>query len=229
MGVLQRLAARQVAKNDAREWQSILPLCSPLEMAVFRANLRCRTARENLRGSLFLTSHRIVWRIREPGYPHGSGFESRLADLAAVGRPEGSTEPGVFMLGIVRNGAAGAVLFSPQMQTAANVQLAEEMFAQIAEFYRFRTETASPAAGDVDPGVVSSDDGDVVSHFRMASAEAAIQAANLLDELGYWARSGVDGSTGVLVVSHFPHHAEEVRRTVVTVDPAAVETPATNS
>lgn len=81
------------------------------EAPINHAQLRCTSAGEDSRGTLFVTTHQVVWRVPEAGWPEGAGFQVRLEDLKLVGRRQGETEPGVFALGMELRGQVGALHF----------------------------------------------------------------------------------------------------------------------
>lgn len=134
MGILQRAAQKSADKFAERSWRDMdRAWVSRDEAPVNHAHLRCTSGREDCRGTLFVTTHQVVWRIHEPGWPEGAGFAVRLEDLRLVGRRPGETEAGVFALGMELRGEVGALLFRPQRPSQASTLFAEEMFESIKD------------------------------------------------------------------------------------------------
>lgn len=130
MGLLQRFVAKRSEASQQRFWAEVQNLMRHNETPINYAHLRGISRRENLRGTLYVTNNQVIWRIGEPGYPRGAGFQTPFADLEVVGRATDVPEPGTFALGIRRDGQVGAIMFKPQRpRDEASVLLAEAMFA----------------------------------------------------------------------------------------------------
>jgi hypothetical protein len=130
MGLFRRAAN----KSGSSFWKQAAPVMAANEVPVEYAHLRCVSGSEDSKGTLFLTSEQVIWRIADPRVPRGYGFEVPIRDLKAVGRVVGIDDPGSFGLGMESNGEVGMLLFLPQHpKDPANVALAENMARAIHE------------------------------------------------------------------------------------------------
>lgn len=137
MGLLRRIAS----KSESGFWREVQ--LGPSEQPLEYAHLRCRSAREDLRGTLFLTSQRVIWRIHEAGLPPYTGFDKSLEDLKA-GKASDEKELGHFVLVTEQDGETGLLLFSPQRRnSSASARLAEDLYLRIGrEVKRARADVA---------------------------------------------------------------------------------------
>lgn len=128
MGLFRRAAEQ----SSSSFWSMAANVMRPDEEPVDYAHLRCQSGREDLPGTLFLTSKQVIWRAVAPGVPKGAGFEVAIEDLIAAGPVASDPSPGVFGLGMELQGQQGMLVFRPQRQRSdASIEHAERMLEQI--------------------------------------------------------------------------------------------------
>lgn len=129
MSILRRLSTRSRLKFWAEAG------LGPLEEAVNYAHLR---ASDGLRGILFLTNYRLIWRIHEPGHPPGSGFSLALNNIVAAEPTPDVSEQAVFRVAAPESSGEVVYLdFFPQRVDRASLQLSVDLYKDlIAELER---------------------------------------------------------------------------------------------
>lgn len=133
MGIFKRASD----KSQSGFWKQVTAVMRPGETRVQYAHLRCVSGGEDMKGTLFLTSEQVIWRVADPRVPKGSGFEVRIQDLKACGKGQGVDDPGSFVLGMEQNGQVGGLLFFPQHpKDPASVAHADKMRERIGDARR---------------------------------------------------------------------------------------------
>jgi hypothetical protein len=69
-------------------WQLVRPAMGADEQPVHHAHLNRVRGTDKMSGTLFLTSHQLLWRSVDPSDPSGSEFETPLTDVINVEQPQ---------------------------------------------------------------------------------------------------------------------------------------------
>lgn len=126
-------------------WQLVSELMSEDETAVHCAHVRCVQGGQDLLGTLFLTSRRLIWRVIDPRDPEGSGFEVPVDELLDVERPTRLAMFRAFRL-VHRVGASNVdSYFFPKQKSDVERLLCDQMFHEIADAWSRTRELRLPA------------------------------------------------------------------------------------
>ncbi|WP_110180924.1 hypothetical protein [Nocardioides solisilvae] len=109
-------------------WGLVRPVMLPTEKPVHLAHLRCVQGAQDYSGTLFVTTHQVVWRTIDPRMPEGSAFEIRFPDLVDVERPARVAMFHAFRLVTEENGRPVDVYLFPQHKTEVDRILCDRMF-----------------------------------------------------------------------------------------------------
>ncbi len=113
------------------------------ETSLGYAQLSRRSPTGDQRGTLFLTTRRLIWRTYASEVGAGAWLDVALEDLIRVGRVTGLRSPGVFGIRFRQDGAEETVIFCAQQpHRVASVKLAENLFRNL----RLRTRDGARAA-----------------------------------------------------------------------------------
>ncbi|WP_181310029.1 PH domain-containing protein [Nocardioides campestrisoli] len=127
-------------------WQLVRPVMLENERPVHFAHLRCVQGAQDFSGTLFVTSHQVIWRTIDPRMPEGSAFELRFPDVTAVERPSRVAMFHAFRLVTEDGGRPVDVYFFPQHKTDVDRILCDQMYDAVQSTWARHDEPESASA-----------------------------------------------------------------------------------
>ncbi|WP_101523036.1 hypothetical protein [Nocardioides houyundeii] len=124
-------------------WQMAQPVMAAAESPIHMAHLRCVQGTQDFTGTLFVTSHQVIWRAVDPRVPEGMEFALALTDLAAVEQPSRVAVFHAFRVVTEDQGRPVDTYFFPQSRTDTDRLLCDLMFDQVLAAWN-RVQSGTP-------------------------------------------------------------------------------------
>jgi hypothetical protein len=121
-------------------WQMAQPVMTAVESPIHLAHLRCVQGTQDFTGTLFITTHQVIWRAVDPRVPEGMEFELDLSLLSAVEQPTRLSVFHAFRVVTEVDGRPQDTYFFPQHRTEADRLLCDRMFDQVLAAWNRRAE-----------------------------------------------------------------------------------------
>lgn len=112
-------------------WQLVESAMSSSEATIHLAHLRCVQGAQDSVGTLFLTSHQVLWRAVDPRIPEGSEFQIAFPDLLGVEQPGRLAAFRAFRLVTEEDGRPADTYFFPHSKNEPDRLLCNQMCEQI--------------------------------------------------------------------------------------------------
>ncbi|MFC6154544.1 GRAM domain-containing protein [Nocardioides yefusunii] len=124
--------------SDGPFWQLVRPVLGAGEEPVHHAHLRRVEGTVEASGTLFLTSHRLLWRSVDPRDPEGTAFEISLDDVLGVEQPQRFAAFHAFRVVAEHDARPVEAFFFPTHRNAVERHLCVQMMTLVDEYWRGR-------------------------------------------------------------------------------------------